>query len=169
MGRSLDSGLPELTEYVFMNTTAKIQHKGQVTIPTSVRRQAVLSQGDLVNFAFQRGKIVITPRLVIDRAQFPNADDEYTPAQRRIIDARLAQARKGPHYGPFNTADEMIADMKERLKKSDAANRNEVPLAVRGRGPAPQRRSPRQHFLAQHRPPGQRLAKSQDSQRQHGH
>jgi AbrB family looped-hinge helix DNA binding protein len=44
-----------------MNTTARIQHKGQVTIPTSVRRQAGLSKGDLVNFAFQRGKIVITP------------------------------------------------------------------------------------------------------------
>src|ERR1035438_3694929 len=49
-----------------MNTTAKIQHKGQVTMPTSVRRQAGLSKGDLVNFAFQRGKIVITPRLVLE-------------------------------------------------------------------------------------------------------
>ena len=107
-----------------MNTTAKIQHKGQVTIPTSVRRQAGLSKGDLVNFTFQRGKIVITPRIVIDRSKFPTADDEYTPAQRRIIDARLAQARKGPHYGPFNTANEMIADMKERLKKSDAAKQS---------------------------------------------
>jgi hypothetical protein len=29
---------------------------------------------------------------VIDRAQFPNADDEYTPAQRRIIDARLDES-----------------------------------------------------------------------------
>src|ERR1017187_9666666 len=123
-GRSLDSGLPVLTEYVFMNTTAKIQHKGQVTIPTSVRRQAGLSQGDLVNFAFQRGKIVITPRLVIDRAQFPNADDEYTPAQRRIIDARLDKAEKGPSYGPFNTADEMIAHMKGELKKRAAAKKS---------------------------------------------
>jgi hypothetical protein len=41
---------------------------------------------------------------------------EYTPAQRRILDARLAQARKGPHYGPFNTADEMISHMKSELK-----------------------------------------------------
>jgi AbrB family looped-hinge helix DNA binding protein len=112
-----------LSEYVFMNTTAKIQHKGQVTIPTSVRRQAGLSKGDLVNFAFQRGKIVITPRLVIDPAQFPNADDEYTPAQRRIIDARLDKAEKGPSYGPFNTADEMIAHMKGELKKRAAAKK----------------------------------------------
>ena len=48
-----------------MNTTAKIQHKGQVTIPTSVRRLAGLSKGDVVNFAFQRGKIVITPRVTM--------------------------------------------------------------------------------------------------------
>src|ERR1035441_2247902 len=119
--RSPDSGLLEL---IAMNTTAKIQHKGQVTIPTSVRRQAGLSQGDLVNFAFQRGKIVITPRLVIDRAQFPNADDEYTPAQRRIIDAGLDKAEKGPSYGPFNTADEMIAHMKGELKKRAAAKKS---------------------------------------------
>jgi AbrB family looped-hinge helix DNA binding protein len=104
-----------------MNTTAKIQHKGQVTIPTSVRRQAGLSNGDLVNFAFQRGKIVITPRLVIDRAQFPNADDEYTPAQRRIIDTRLDESeedlKKGRTLGPFNTAEDMIAHMKGQLKE----------------------------------------------------
>ena len=107
-----------------MNTTAKIQHKGQVTIPTSVRRQAGLSKGDLVNFAFRRGQIVITPRLVIDRSQFPNADDEYTPAQRRIIDARLDKAEKGPSYGPFDTADEMIAHMKGELKKRAAAKKS---------------------------------------------
>jgi AbrB family looped-hinge helix DNA binding protein len=104
-----------------MNTTARIQHKGQVTIPTSVRRQAGLSKGDLVNFAFLRGKIVITPKLVIDRSQFPNADDEYTPAQRRMINARLDKAEKGPFHGPFSTADEMIAHMKGELKKRSAA------------------------------------------------
>lgn len=107
-----------------MNTTGKIQNKGQVTIPTAVRRQAGLSKGDLVNFAFRRGKIVITPKLVIDRSQFPTADDEYTPEQRRIIDARLAEGladiKAGRTFGPFNTADEMIADMKARLRKGTA-------------------------------------------------
>jgi hypothetical protein len=39
------TGFLKLT--TFMNTTAKIQQKGQVTIPTSVRRQAGLSKGDL--------------------------------------------------------------------------------------------------------------------------
>ena len=75
-----------------MNTTGKIQNKGQVTIPTSVRRQAGLEKGDLVNFAFQGGRIIMTPKVVIDLSSFPTADGEYTPAERRAIDGRLAKA-----------------------------------------------------------------------------
>ncbi|MGA2136773.1 MAG: AbrB/MazE/SpoVT family DNA-binding domain-containing protein [Bryobacteraceae bacterium] len=104
-----------------MNATARIQHKGQVTIPTAVRRQAGLQQGDLVKFTFHRGKIVITPKIVIDRSKFPTADDDYTPAQRRSIDARLAESeadyKASRSFGPFDTADEMIAHMKSKLKK----------------------------------------------------
>ena len=105
-----------------MNTTGKIQNNGQVTIPTSVRRQAGLSKGDLVNFAFQRGKIVITPRLVIDRSKFPTADDEYTPEQRRTIDAQLAQGladiKAGRVNGPFDTHEEMMASLRNHGKKA---------------------------------------------------
>jgi AbrB family looped-hinge helix DNA binding protein len=105
-----------------MNTTGKIQNKGQVTIPTAVRRQAGLTKGDLVNFAFQRGRIVITPKMVIDRSTFPTADDEYTPAHRRVIDARLRESlnevKRGHTAGPFDTADEMIASLKQELKKA---------------------------------------------------
>ena len=52
--------------------------------------------------------------------QLPRADDEYTPEQRRSIDAQLDEAEKGPFRGPFNTAEEMIADMKSQLKKRAA-------------------------------------------------
>jgi AbrB family looped-hinge helix DNA binding protein len=107
-----------------MNATARIQPRGQVTIPTRLRAQAGLSKGDLVELAFERGRIVIKPRGVIDKSQFLNADDEYTPAQRRVIDARLAKGmaeiKAGRTYGPFNCAAEMIADMKARLKKKAA-------------------------------------------------
>jgi hypothetical protein len=65
-----------------------------------------LLKGDTVKFAFHRGKIVITPTVLIDRSKFPAADDEYTPAQRRIIDARLAESeadyKAGRSYGPFH-------------------------------------------------------------------
>jgi AbrB family looped-hinge helix DNA binding protein len=107
-----------------MNTTGKIQNKGQVTIPTAVRRQAGLSKGDLVNFAFKQGRIVITPRLVIDRSKFQTADDEYTPAQRKIIDARLAKADadiKAGRVSPvFNTAEELIAHLHKATKKTSS-------------------------------------------------
>jgi AbrB family looped-hinge helix DNA binding protein len=110
-----------------MNTTAKIQHKGQVTIPTSVRRQAGLSQGDLVKFTFTRGRIVITPKVVIDRSKFPTADDEYTPAQRRVIDARLAKSdediKHGRVYGPFDTAEEMAASIEANIRKSQGTRK----------------------------------------------
>jgi len=97
-----------------MNTTGKIQNKGQVTIPTMVRRQAGLSKGDLVKFTFQRGKIVITPKIVIDRSSFPTAD-EYTKAERRRIDARLKKAdsdiRAGRMSKAFSDPAEFIAHL----------------------------------------------------------
>jgi AbrB family looped-hinge helix DNA binding protein len=114
-----------------MNTTGKIQNKGQVTIPTMVRRQAGLSKGDLVKFTFQRGKIVITPKIVIDRSTFLTAD-EYTPAQRRIIDARLNKAdadiKAGRMSKPFSDPAEFIAHLhnvaaKYRSRKTKRAGK----------------------------------------------
>jgi hypothetical protein len=68
--------------------------------------------------------IVLSPTLVIDRSKFPNADDEYTPALRRAIDARLAESeedlKKVRSFGPFNSAAEMIAHMKGQLKQKGA-------------------------------------------------
>ena len=100
-----------------MTTIVKIHRKGQMTLPSRLRQMAGIAEGDLVSAVFLGGKIIITPTLVIDRSGFPNADDEYTPKQRRDIDESLAVAERGPFYGPFNTADEMIADLKGKLKR----------------------------------------------------
>jgi bifunctional DNA-binding transcriptional regulator/antitoxin component of YhaV-PrlF toxin-antitoxin module len=112
--------IPEITRNA-VNTTSKIQHRGLVTIPTSVRRQAGLSKGDLVSFTFARGQIVITPKLLIDRSKFPTADDEYTTTQRRIIDERLAKAdddiKHGRMQGPFDSHKEFIASLHKEAKK----------------------------------------------------
>lgn len=100
-----------------MTALVKIHRKGQMTLPSRIRSAIGIAEGDMVEASLQRGKIVLTPKMVVDRSKFPTADDEYTPAQRRVIDARLAEARKGPYYGPFDTAEEMIASMKNQLKK----------------------------------------------------
>jgi hypothetical protein len=77
--------------------------------------------------ALQRGKIVTTTKLVIDRSKFPTANDDYTPSQRRIVDARLAESDEDiKHrriYGPFNTAEEMAASVEANIRRLRAAKR----------------------------------------------
>ena len=99
----------------------KVQHKGQMTIPRAVRSAVGVADGDWVDVKAVGKKIVITPKLVIDRSKFPTADDEYTPAQRRIIDARLAEARAdmkaGGVYGPFATVAELERSLRQTGKR----------------------------------------------------
>lgn len=101
-----------------MSTLVKVQSKGQMTIPRRVRSAVGLVDGDFVEVKAVGNKIVITPQLVIDRSKFPTADDEYPPAQRRIIDARLAQSdediKHGRVFGPFNTHKEFVAALRRR-------------------------------------------------------
>src|SRR5687768_5883662 len=96
-----------------MTTLVKIQRKGQMTLPSRLREAIGVNEGDRLEASVHRGKIVLSPTLVIDRSKFPTADDEYTPAQRRVIDARLAEAeediKEGRVYGPFTTHKAMMA------------------------------------------------------------
>jgi bifunctional DNA-binding transcriptional regulator/antitoxin component of YhaV-PrlF toxin-antitoxin module len=85
-----------------------------MTIPRTVRSAVGLAAGDMVDVRAIGNKIVITPQLVIDRSKFPTADDEYTPKERRAIDASLATSEKGPYYGPFKSGAEIAAFMKKR-------------------------------------------------------
>jgi len=79
-----------------MATLVKIQRKGQVTIPTRLRAQLGLTDGDVVEARADKGRIVLTPK--------PVADREYTPDQRRIIDARLAKAEADVKAGRTSKA-----------------------------------------------------------------
>ena len=96
-----------------MSTIVKVQRKGQVTIPTRLRAQLGLADGDLVEARAHRGRIVLTPKLIVDR--------EYTPAQRRAIDARLAKAEADIEAGrvskPFSKHSEFIADLRRAAAK----------------------------------------------------
>src|SRR5436309_1488052 len=95
-----------------MTVTGK--SKTNLVVPPSVRRQAGIKTGDRLEFKVSGGIINIIPKL-------SSADDEYTPGQRKILDAQLAEdladIKAGRTAGPFNSADEMIAHMKSELKK----------------------------------------------------
>jgi AbrB family looped-hinge helix DNA binding protein len=101
-----------------MSTLVKVQHRGQMTIPSTVRSAVGLADGDLVEVRAVGRRIVITPQLVIDRSKLPTADGEYTPRQRRMIDASLAEAEKGPYHGPFKNGAEIAAFMKKRQRSA---------------------------------------------------
>src|SRR6266496_5530 len=104
-----------------MTALVQIHRKGQMTLPKGLRSALGVNEGDFVEASVQRGKIVLTPKLLIDRSKFPKADDEYTPAQRRVIDRGIAKSLKeykqGRSFGPFETAEEFVASLHKRASR----------------------------------------------------
>jgi bifunctional DNA-binding transcriptional regulator/antitoxin component of YhaV-PrlF toxin-antitoxin module len=100
--------------------TVTVKNKPGLTVPAKVQRQARLKIGELLEFRVSGGVITILPKL-------PAA--EYTPAQRRRLDAQLAEGlddiAKGRVSPRFNTVDEMLASLKS------------------GHKPAPRRKKPK--------------------------
>jgi bifunctional DNA-binding transcriptional regulator/antitoxin component of YhaV-PrlF toxin-antitoxin module len=89
--------------------TTIVKSKTGLMVPPSVRRRAGIKVGDRLEYKVSGGIISIIPRL-------PAADDEYTPSQRRKIDARLADARKGPYHGPFNNVESAIRFLNKEIR-----------------------------------------------------
>ena len=94
----------------------KVHRNGQVTIPTHLRAQVGLLDGDLVEARAHKGEIVLTPKLT--------ANPEYTPAERRVINARLARAETDIKAGRVSKAysdhSEFIADLHDAAAKLGA-------------------------------------------------
>jgi len=93
--------------------TVTLKNTTPLVVPPAIQRRAGLASADHLEFRAAGGVITIT-------AKPPSADDEYTPEQRRIIDARLAKAAKTPAYGPFTAAQAtrfLHAELKARGKR----------------------------------------------------
>jgi bifunctional DNA-binding transcriptional regulator/antitoxin component of YhaV-PrlF toxin-antitoxin module len=89
--------------------TITVKNKTDLVVPQSVRRRAGIKTGDRLEFKVSGGIINIIPKL-------PSADAEYTLEQRRVIDACLAEARKGPHHGPFKTAEDAVRFLNREIR-----------------------------------------------------
>jgi bifunctional DNA-binding transcriptional regulator/antitoxin component of YhaV-PrlF toxin-antitoxin module len=94
--------------------TVTVKNKTPLVVPPSVRRQAGLKSGQKIEFKVSGGVISIHPKPL-------EADDEYTPEQRRIVNAQLAEGLAeidaGNVRGPFATHKEFIASLHEEAKK----------------------------------------------------
>ena len=93
--------------------TITVKRKTQLSVPPSVQRRAHIKAGDKLEFIVSGGIITIIPKL-------PLADDEYTPRQRAIVDAQLAEGledlQKGRVSPRFETVDKMLASLKSGKK-----------------------------------------------------
>ena len=97
-----------------MTVAVKNNNKAPLVVPPAVRRQARFRSGQELEFRASGGVITIIPKL-------PNADDGYTPEQRRIINAQLAEGladiKAGRVHGPFATHKEFIASLYKEARK----------------------------------------------------
>lgn len=105
-----------------MTVAVKNDNKTPLVVPTSVRRKARFKSGQELEFKASSGVITIMPKLSI-------ADDEYTPGQRRAIDARLAKAdediKAGRVHGPFTA--KQASSFIENLAKARSAKKASSP------------------------------------------
>ena len=100
--------------------TVTVENKKPLIVPPAVQRRAGLTGRSQLEFRASRGVITIT-------AKPPAADDEYTPAQRRAIDARLSESfediKNGRTHGPFDTADQAIKFLQKEIRTRKAGKR----------------------------------------------
>jgi AbrB family looped-hinge helix DNA binding protein len=78
-----------------------VKNKYQVVIPLRVREQVGVQIGDVLEAQANNGKIVFTPKSIVDRAIAEGLDD----------------IRKGRVNGPFANAGEMLAALKGKGRK----------------------------------------------------
>lgn len=91
---------------------SKLGQRRQVVIPKEICEELGLEEGDFVEVTSAQGKVIITPKKVVD------ADEVFTPDQRAVIDKRLAEAEEdikaGRVSGPFATADQLKRHLNAR-------------------------------------------------------
>ncbi|MEK6302376.1 MAG: AbrB/MazE/SpoVT family DNA-binding domain-containing protein [Acidobacteriota bacterium] len=85
----------------------KVKTKGEVTLPSALRERAGLSVGDLLDARFEKGKITLTPKGLIDQR----------------IEEGLEDIHRGRTYGPFDTADQMIDSLQRNMKERAKAKK----------------------------------------------
>jgi AbrB family looped-hinge helix DNA binding protein len=78
-----------------------IKNKFQIVIPQSIREQAGLDVGDLLEAKIENGKITFTPKSVVDRH----------------LNEGLQDLREGRTHGPYHSAKDAIAALESRVER----------------------------------------------------
>lgn len=81
-----------------------VKNKFQIVIPQSIREQAHIGVGDLLEATVEQGKITFTPKSVVDR---------------NLAEA-LADVSAGRTHGPYKSVEEAIAALEHRSVEHQA-------------------------------------------------
>src|SRR6266404_5131312 len=94
--------------------TITVKKSADLVIPQSVRRRAGFKSGEEL-------EVKVCGGIVSIMSKRPSADEDYTPAQRRVIEARLQESEedleKGRVHGPFATHQAMTAFLEGDLAR----------------------------------------------------
>jgi bifunctional DNA-binding transcriptional regulator/antitoxin component of YhaV-PrlF toxin-antitoxin module len=99
---------------MIISMTVTVKNKTPLVVPLAVRRRAGIKSGQQLEFKVTGGVISIHPKL-------PTEDGEYTPKQRRAVDAALAEGladiEAGRVHGPFSSHAEFVASLHKEARK----------------------------------------------------
>jgi len=95
-----------------MNTVLQIRSNGQITLPTSVRRQAHLNEGDLLEITLEPdGSLRLVPKVAIDRSQAYFWTRRWQQAEREVEEDLQAG-----RYQDFNAMDDLIKALEDDVE-----------------------------------------------------
>jgi AbrB family looped-hinge helix DNA binding protein len=88
---------------------AKVTYKGQLTIPKEIREQVGLKDGDYVDIKIVGNKLLLSPKLLIDKDQAWFWTKEWQEKEKQVD-----EDIKAGRVHSFESADEAIRWLKEK-------------------------------------------------------
>lgn len=85
----------------------KVKSNEEVNLPLRLRKQAGLSEGDVLEARLEKGRITLTPKSLVDSH----------------ISESMEQIKKGEFYGTFDSAEEMIDSLHRSSKRSKQSSK----------------------------------------------
>lgn len=96
--------------------TTRLSGSGQVTIPKRIREALRLEEGTIFRVIADGEQIVLIPQSLIDQDQAWFWTEEWQEGEREAEE----DIRAGRMYGPFKTAEEMLAYFEKHREEIEA-------------------------------------------------
>ena len=90
-----------------VSETVKVARRGQITLPSSLRKAAQIQEGDYLRFIVKDGAISVVVQKLVDKAQAYFWTREWQEGEREADeDIRMGRLKT------FDSVDELIAELR---------------------------------------------------------